>query len=163
MNESRIAELRRDKGWTQERLANESGITVRTIQRLEAGNDASLETISLVAKALDVQVGELFQSVEAPKFSQSVEGLEARTRSEQERRDSYTQGIILTFRALGLVVTFGTVVLGTVGGLGWYVWLLIPLYWGAGKLILEAVMRLRVDPKLDEKYPLSIRSRGLDE
>jgi len=60
MNESRIAELRRAKGWTQERLATESGITVRTVQRLEAGSDASLETISLIAKALDVQVGELF-------------------------------------------------------------------------------------------------------
>ena len=162
MNESRISELRRAKGWTQERLANESGITVRTIQRLEAGNDASLETISLVAKALDVQVGELFQNVQTSNFSQAVEGLEARTRVEQERRDSYTQGIMLIFRAVGLVVTFGTVVLGTVGGMGWYIWLLIPLYWAAGRVLLDAVMRLNIDPKLDARYPLSVRSRDLD-
>ena len=155
MNESRIAELRRAKGWTQERLAQESGITVRTIQRLEAGNDASLESISLVAKALDVQVGELFQSVQTPHFSQAVEGIESRTRAEQERRNSITHGIMMIFNALGIVVTFGTVILGTAGGLGWYIWLLIPLYWAAGKVLLDAIMRLVVDPKLDTKYPLS--------
>lgn len=162
MNESRIAELRRTKGWTQERLAKESGITVRTIQRLEAGNDASLESISLVAKALDVQVGELFQSVQTPNFSQAVEGLESRTRVEQERRDSITQGIMMIFRGLGLLVTFGTVILGTAGGADWYVWLIIPVYWGAGKVLLDALMRLSLDPKLDAKFPLSVPSRDED-
>ncbi|UXN32442.1 helix-turn-helix domain-containing protein [Glutamicibacter sp. M10] len=162
MNESRVAELRRTKGWTQERLAKESGITVRTIQRLEAGNDASLESISLVARALDVQVGELFQSVQTPNFSQAVEGLESRTRIEQERRDSITQGIMMIFRGVGLLVTFGTVILGTAGGVGWYVWLIIPIYWGAGKVLLDALMRLSLDPKLDAKYPLSVPSRDED-
>ncbi len=40
----RIAALRRERGWTQERLAEASGIAVRTVQRLEGGKDASLET-----------------------------------------------------------------------------------------------------------------------
>jgi len=61
----------------------------------------------------------------------------------------------MIFNALGIVVTFGTVILGTAGGLGWYIWLLIPLYWAAGKVLLDAIMRLVVDPKLDTKYPLS--------
>ncbi|WP_159610644.1 helix-turn-helix domain-containing protein [Glutamicibacter sp. JC586] len=162
MNISRIAELRRSKGWTQERLAKESGITVRTIQRLEAGNDASLETISLVARALDVQVGDLFQSVQAPDFSQAVEGLETRTLADQERRDSITQGIMMVFRTVGILVTFGTVILATMGQFGWFIWLLIPIYWGAGKILLDATMRLAVDPKLDAKYPLSVPNRSDD-
>lgn len=49
MNTTRIADLRQTAGWTQERLATESGVGLRTIQRLEAGNEASLETLSLVA------------------------------------------------------------------------------------------------------------------
>lgn len=158
MNESRISELRRAKGWTQERLAEASGITVRTVQRLEAGNDASLETISLVAKALDVQVGELFQSVQEPSFSQAVEGLETRTRIEQERRDSATQAVVMIFRAVGLLVTFGTVILATTSNVGWYIWLIIPAYWVAGRRLLEALFRLRIDPRLDAKYPLSTPS-----
>ncbi|WP_434922444.1 helix-turn-helix domain-containing protein [Glutamicibacter sp. PAEs-4] len=161
MNESRIAQLRRIKGWTQERLAAESGITVRTVQRLEAGNDASLETISQVAKALDVPVGDLFTSVQTPKFSEAVDGLEARTQADQERRDSVTKGILLVFRGAGILVTFGTVILATTGNFGWYIWLLIPVYWGVGKLLLEAVFRLSLDPKLDAKYPLSRANRKL--
>lgn len=161
MNESRIAELRRVKGWTQERLATVSGITVRTVQRLEAGNDASLETISLVAKALDVQVGDLFKSVQTPKFSEAVDGLEARTQADQERRDSVIKGILLVFRGLGILVTFGTVILATTGNFGWYIWLLIPAYWGVGNLLLEAVFRLSLDSKLDAKYPLSTPNRKL--
>ncbi|MFY9680070.1 helix-turn-helix domain-containing protein, partial [Glutamicibacter protophormiae] len=54
MNESRIAEIRRSKGWTQERLAAQSSVTVRTIQRLEAGQDASMDTLSRIAAALQV-------------------------------------------------------------------------------------------------------------
>ncbi|WP_404288234.1 helix-turn-helix domain-containing protein [Glutamicibacter arilaitensis] len=161
MNESRIAELRRAKGWTQERLATESSITVRTVQRLEAGNDASLETLSLIAKALDVQVGELFISVQTPRFSEAVDGLESRTRVDQERRDSATQGIVLIYRGLGILVTFATLILATVGNFGWYIWLLIPAYWAVGRLLLEAVFRLRIDPKLDAKYPLSMANRKL--
>lgn len=45
MNESRIIQLRQELGWTQEKLSTESGVGLRTIQRLEAGNDASLETL----------------------------------------------------------------------------------------------------------------------
>ena len=60
MNDMRITELRRLRGWTQERLAEESGIAVRTIQRVEGGNDASLESLSSIARALEVPVRELF-------------------------------------------------------------------------------------------------------
>jgi len=65
MNRTRIGELRRARGWTQERLAVESGVAGRTIQRLEAGNDASLDTVALIANALGVPVRELFVSVES--------------------------------------------------------------------------------------------------
>lgn len=49
MNKTRVVELRQAHGWTQERLATASGVGIRTIQRLEVGEDASLETLSLVA------------------------------------------------------------------------------------------------------------------
>lgn len=56
MSETRIVGLRTERGWTQERLAEVSGVTVRTVQRLEAGNDVSLDTLSRLAGALEVPV-----------------------------------------------------------------------------------------------------------
>lgn len=161
MNESRLAELRRAKGWTRERLAGESGIAVRTIQRLESGKDARLDTISRISKALDMAVGELFIRAATGRFDVAVEGLEQRVTEEQERRYSIAQGIILVCRALGLLVTFGTVILVIVGPFGWFTWLVIPAYWAGGWLLLETIYRLAIDPRLDEKYPLTKANRGL--
>jgi transcriptional regulator with XRE-family HTH domain len=75
MNESRIAELRRARGWTQERLSAVSGVAVRTIQRLESGKDANAETLTLIANALDVPVNDLFVRVETDDFSATVDSL----------------------------------------------------------------------------------------
>lgn len=156
MNESRIAQLRRSKGMTQQRLAAESGVTVRTVQRLEAGQDSSMDTLSRIAKALEVPVGDLFSVVEKPEFGEAVESLELRTAGQQEQRDSYTKGIMLIYRGVGLVVTLATVVFAMTANLGWFPWLIIPVYWGGGRLVLEAIFRLKLDPMLDEKYPLSV-------
>ncbi|MGO1539883.1 MAG: helix-turn-helix domain-containing protein [Leucobacter sp.] len=41
MSKTRVIELRQERGWTQERLADEAGVGLRTVQRLEAGHDAS--------------------------------------------------------------------------------------------------------------------------
>ncbi|HXH36018.1 MAG TPA: helix-turn-helix transcriptional regulator [Plantibacter sp.] len=161
MNETRIGELRRAKGWTQERLAAESGITTRTIQRLEAGSDASLETIGLIADALGVPVGELFIHVETKTFEDSVDGLDARKRAQQAKRDGIAQGIGYAFGGIGILVTLGTVVLvptGALSALGWLGWLIIPAYWGAGGALVNGVFSAVVDPRLDAKYPLSVRS-----
>ncbi|MGK9147744.1 helix-turn-helix domain-containing protein [Plantibacter flavus] len=161
MNETRIGELRRARGWTQERLATESGVNARTIQRLEAGSDASLETIGLIADALGVPVGELFTRVETKTFEDSIDGLDARKRTQQASRDGVSRGVALAFQGVGILVTLGTVVLvltGAFRGLGWLGWLIIPAYWGAGGALLNGVFAAIVDPRLDAKYPLSVRS-----
>lgn len=162
MNETRIGELRRAKGWTQERLAAERGVTARTIQRLEAGSDASLETIGLIADALGVSVGELFVRVETKAFEESLDGLDTRKREEQERRDNTSRGFVLAFRGVGVLVTFGTVALmlsGALSTFGWLGWLIIPAYWGAGGAFFNGLFRATVDPRLDLRYPLSARSQ----
>ncbi|TDS77571.1 helix-turn-helix domain-containing protein [Amnibacterium kyonggiense] len=69
----RIAALRRERGWTQEHLASVSGVGVRTVQRLEAGEDGSLETLRRVAAALEVPVPELFAASASPGDSGEIE------------------------------------------------------------------------------------------
>ncbi|WP_255264790.1 helix-turn-helix domain-containing protein [Streptococcus sobrinus] len=53
-NKTLVANLRKQKGWTQERLAEKAGLSVRTIQRIERGDDSSLETLGPVANALSL-------------------------------------------------------------------------------------------------------------
>lgn len=52
-----LISLRRDKLWTQEDLAAASGVSTRTIQRIELGDGGSLETWKALAAASDVDVG----------------------------------------------------------------------------------------------------------
>lgn len=162
MNETRIGDLRRTRGWTQERLAEESGVAVRTIQRLEAGKDASLETISLIADALGVPVRELFVTVEKEEFETAVGGLDDRKRAQQERRDATTRAYETAFNGVGVLVVLATVVLALTGILGWtwFTWLIIPAYYAGGRYLFRAFFRLVIDPRLDERYPLSSPTRG---
>ncbi|MBM7060061.1 helix-turn-helix domain-containing protein [Pseudomonas sp. UL073] len=55
----RIRELRLARGWSQEQLAELTGLSVRTIQRLEGGQSAGLETLNALAAVFAVPLVEL--------------------------------------------------------------------------------------------------------
>ena len=63
----RIKELRIKRAWSQEELATSSGVNVRTVQRLEGGKPASLDTLKALANAFDTDVTTLVQ----PRFAES--------------------------------------------------------------------------------------------
>lgn len=56
-----IQKYRVDKGWSQEELAAHSGLSVRTIQRIENGKRASLESLKCLAAVFETQVSDLVQ------------------------------------------------------------------------------------------------------
>jgi len=56
-----LKELRISRHFSQEQLAQISGLNVRTIQRIESGQNASLESLKCLASALDVDVTTLNQ------------------------------------------------------------------------------------------------------
>ena len=66
-NPIRVKELRLNKSWTQELLAEFSNMSVRTIQRVEQGKNISVETIKLIASALDVEPDRLILKFENEK------------------------------------------------------------------------------------------------
>jgi D-alanyl-D-alanine-carboxypeptidase/D-alanyl-D-alanine-endopeptidase len=64
MNKNEISQkliaFRKQKGFSQEQLSNESGVALRTVQRIEAASvSAHLQTLSLLASALNIEVSEL--------------------------------------------------------------------------------------------------------
>ncbi|MDN7123900.1 DUF805 domain-containing protein [Pseudidiomarina sp. 1APP75-32.1] len=56
---AKILQLRQFRGWSQQQLADIAGITLRTVQRIEASGAASLESIQALAAAFEVPISEL--------------------------------------------------------------------------------------------------------
>lgn len=62
-----VARLRRDMGWTQERLAEEVGIDASYLARVESGTRrATLQIFRGIADALDQDLSELFDEEKEP-------------------------------------------------------------------------------------------------
>ena len=74
-----IQKLRLQRAWSQEQLAQCSGLSVRTIQRLENGGQMSLESRKAIAAVFDLDVLD-FDTGERPKI------YEKPTREEQQAR-----------------------------------------------------------------------------
>ena len=56
---TRIKELRLQQGMSQEKLAQISGVSMRTVQNVERGGNAKVSTIMAFASALGVKPAEL--------------------------------------------------------------------------------------------------------
>jgi len=155
MNETRIVNLRTQRGWTQELLAEASGITVRTVQRLEAGNDASLDTLTRVAKALEVSVRDLFTTVDGSDYGRAVTALDTRAARQQERRDTITDGLEALYYGIGALFTIAVIVGVASNSFSNLAIFLIPAYWIAGWLLSLFLFLVILSPRLDRQYPLS--------
>lgn len=59
INSNKVKDLRISKGWSQEQLSEVSGLSLRTIQRIENGVTISIESLNVLAKALGVNHNEL--------------------------------------------------------------------------------------------------------
>ena len=58
-NTNKYRSLRLARAWSQEQLAELSGLSVRTVQRIENGDQPSLETLSALAAVFDVSISDL--------------------------------------------------------------------------------------------------------
>lgn len=117
------------KGWSQEQLATIAGLSTRTVQRIENGEQASLETLTAIAAALGVQVSDL--------NAQPQQAMEEETPDEQRiRRQVAAEGKLLSmavrFAVIGVMLF----------AINWfthpqYLWSL----WAIGGMSLALVMR----------------------
>ena len=56
-----LQDRRTAQGWTQEQLAEHAGLSVRTIQRIERGAPATLETLKCLAAVFETTVSTLVE------------------------------------------------------------------------------------------------------
>lgn len=57
----RVIELRKERGWIQQRLADEMEIDARDLRRVEAGDNVTVSMLVRLAGALGVEIGALFE------------------------------------------------------------------------------------------------------
>ncbi|MCU7371162.1 helix-turn-helix transcriptional regulator [Paucibacter sp. O1-1] len=54
-----VKRLREKRNWSQEQLATLSGLSTRTIQRIESGNKASIESLKALASVFEIDISKL--------------------------------------------------------------------------------------------------------
>lgn len=74
-----IQKLRLKRGWSQQQLAEASGLSTRTVQRLEAGHSASMESLKSLAAVFEVEFSTL-----QPESDMNAETIDYSEREEAE-------------------------------------------------------------------------------
>jgi transcriptional regulator with XRE-family HTH domain len=75
-----LKKLRLEHHWSQEQLADMSGLNIRTIQRVENGENASLETLKALASVFEINIAnserknEIAQIRKEEEYYQKVKG-----------------------------------------------------------------------------------------
>ncbi len=74
-----MQQRRLERGWSQEELARHSGLSTRTIQRIEGGQKAGLESLKCLAAVFETSISTLMQE---------------QTMTDQEQADQTRQPMI---------------------------------------------------------------------
>lgn len=99
---SNVKNLRMSRGWSQEHLAEVSGLNVRTIQRLERGDKGSFETINALCSVFFVKAEEL--TCDVPTGTDSE--YEAVNEKLGNVREQVLEEVQLFRRCLGFLLVF---------------------------------------------------------
>lgn len=78
-----VQKLRLKRGWSQQQLAEASGLSVRTIQRIEAGHPGNIESLKSLAAVFEVDFSTL--NTEQPMNST------AEAVTEQQEKEAFRQ------------------------------------------------------------------------
>ena len=159
MVENEIKKLRIAKHLSQEQLAEKAKVSVRTIQLLEAGDDASISTLNLVAGALGVEVGELFPPTQSNQQKEKIQSADEQLQSQlyQRHEEYHTFKSIYNVCFIVVMMIWGCLfplihsnalssILGVLWIGGWMIF---------APLKREIVIK-KIGPKLDAKYPLTV-------
>ncbi|EAR54236.1 hypothetical protein SKA34_03965 [Photobacterium sp. SKA34] len=121
-----IRKLRLQRGWSQEQLSQLSGLSIRTIQRIEQGQKAGLESLKSLAAVFEIQVSDLQME---PPMNKEISVTE-----DEKKALNYVKGIKGFYSNLTtyVLVISGLFVINyfTSPGYWWAVW--PALGWGIG-------------------------------
>lgn len=125
-----IQTLRLKRGWSQQQLAEASGLSTRTIQRLEAGFPASTESLKSLAAVFEVEFSTL-----KPESEMSAETSSSSEKQEAEafRHVRKLRGFYVHLFQYVMVIGFLTIInLAFAPHHPWVLWVIAG--WGLGVL-----------------------------
>jgi transcriptional regulator with XRE-family HTH domain len=128
-----VQKLRLKKGWSQQQLADFSGLSVRTVQRIEAGQSASTETLKSLASVFEVDFSSINSEPHMNTYSTPNSPAE-REEIEALRYVRKLRGFYMHLMQYALVIPFLWLI-------NWitnehYLWAIWPtLGWGLGILL----------------------------
>ncbi|MFA6020297.1 MAG: 2TM domain-containing protein [Rhodospirillales bacterium] len=100
-----LKQLRLDRGWSQEQLAGISGVSVRTIQRLEQGAPAGLESAKALAAAFGLTPADLqLNGKEAPMTADRIDAAPCphkQAETPEERRHRFWHHLFVYVLVIG--------------------------------------------------------------
>lgn len=125
--------LRETRGWSQEHLCALAGISVRTLQRMEADGSASAESRMAVAAALGLDAAQLC-ALPAPRTNPSA----AEAPAKPSRRNAWKLHLAIYLLVCGALLLSD---LGVSGSITWAFW---PAFgWGIGLALHGLRLRRR--------------------
>ena len=110
-----VKKFRLQKCWSQEQLAEVSGLSVRTIQRLEKGHPASMESLKALASVFELDVLQLQQEQTMTKHEINTNKTDTNERPsesqswitrEEEEAIEYVEGVRAFYIHLIVFVMF---------------------------------------------------------
>ena len=159
MVKNRIKELRTACHLSQEQLAEKAQVSVRTIQRLEAGDDASISTLNLVAGALGVEVGDLFLHTDtSQEQEEKIQSADKQLQYQLQARHEEFRTFKHLYNAIFIIVMMAWGALFPLVHSDIYS-SLMGVFWIGAWIIMVPLKKWltikKVDPKLDRKFPLT--------
>lgn len=143
-----VQKLRLQRGWSQQQLADLSGLSVRTVQRIENGQPASIETMKSLASVFEIDFKQLQPEPEMNSSSPDPVDVSSDATSAPKSGTDYEEvlamrhvanlkGFYLKLMSYVLIIGFLTVVnYMTSPDHWWVIW--VALGWGLS-LMLKAV------------------------
>ncbi|KRM00458.1 hypothetical protein FC60_GL001206 [Limosilactobacillus gastricus DSM 16045] len=161
MSKNLVSKIRKEKRLTQEQLAEKCGLSTRTIQRLEVGEDTSMETLNIVSNVFGLTVSELFENIGDNEMEQNIINM-TNEQIQQLRSRELTQSLfkrLTLFSFITIMLVLGSFIAKFSGNLEVglaFVWF---FSWFLGFSLIKIIRIKWLCPYWDRKYPLT---KGVD-
>ena len=93
-----IRELRKQKFWSQDQLAQMSGLSVRTIQRIERDQKAGLESLKALSAVFEIDISDL------QREAVDAVGMVSAEQPDEAKKEAYAEGVKGLYKLTALAV-----------------------------------------------------------